>query len=243
MFTGSNYKKHSKKINKVYSNDFFDEIFNSLKIKDNKKKKIFKKCIKKAGLNYLNAINNNSERIQPNKQKDILNNYADALIETQNKYREVQAHGTTSAKLHKTLRRISNTTEPAMKDMFHPYIGKNKEGLSTDLFDRFLGLLAESAQQAPNEDIGKDKKELSGNYMAYWVALIRKGWVECIEGIPFEHGKHYKEINDTTAKCPEILHEIFLQIVPNTPKQKIKTALRKVIKTDINEPVTNFFLK
>lgn len=238
MFLGSNHIQISREVDKVYTDEFLKKICDSLKIKNFKRKK-FKKCVRDAGISYLNVVDMNSNRITPKKQTKILENYANALDEVQRQYRNIQQYTTTSGKLGKSLRKtVSKTKEPGMKDMFYPYVDGGS--MATTLFDKFLGVIAEAARKAPEENIGHDKKTIEGKLIAFWVASIRYGWLSC-SNVPFEHGKTYKEMGgDTTNPCPEILCLLFEQISPNTPKTRVKTALRKVIKTSATKSVANF---
>lgn len=240
MFTGSNYIQIVKEVDEIYTDEFLKEICDRLKISNFKRKK-FKKCVKDAAISYLNAVDMNSNRITPEKQSKLMNNYADAIEEVQKQYRNIQQYTTTSGKFGKSLRRlVSKTKEPGMKDMFYPYVDDGS--MATTLFDKFLGVIVEAARQAPEENIGNDKKVIEGKLIAFWVASIRRGWDMCVsDEIPFQHGKTYKEMGgDTTNTCPRILCLLFEKISPNTPKTRVKTALRKVIKTDKNMSVANF---
>lgn len=244
MFSSKKNVEHANFIENNYTEDFLEDICQKIEVKSDKKE-VFKKCIKQAGLAYLNVKTLNSQRIQPHKQKEILLEYACALRELQEKYRQIEKYTTTSGKLHKALRRIvSETEEEGMKEMFNPYItlgdGKKKLGsISITLFEKFLGVLAEAAERAPTEKTGKDQKVLSGDFQAFWVARIRREWIECTD-IPFQHGKTYKEIGDTINICPQILYELIIKIDPDVTKQRVNTSIRKVIKTDIDTPVANF---
>ena len=241
MFLSKKTLEHANFIEKKYTEDFLEDICQRIEVQSNKKE-TFKRRLKQAALDYLSAKSLNSDRIQPHQQKKILKEYSDALKETQEKYREVQKYSTTSGKLHKALGRIvSETEEEGMKQMFMPYVDTEQGSVASTLFEKFLGVIAEAAEQAPTEQVGKDQKVLSGNFLAFWVACIRIEWTECTD-IPFQHGKSYKEVGDTINICPQILHELMIRIDPDVTKQRVNTSIRKVIKTDINTPVANFII-
>lgn len=241
MTKADSSEKVDKSDKKVYSNSYLDNLCKKIGVTDEKEKRVFKERIIYAGNRYKELTRINANRIRPHQQEKILSSYKEALLETQKIYKKIHKYGTTSGKLAKAIRKkYEETSEPGMKEMFFPYF----DGKSTavTLFDKFLGLLAEAAEDAKNQNIGNDKADLSGEFFTGWITAIGKSRPKSA-AVKFTLGKHDKEAKIYTSQAIPILHDILSKVDSNISEKEIENALRKIKKNRLlNQPLAIFLI-
>lgn len=210
-------------------------------IKDRWQKRLFVRGIRHVGKRYISLKRSNQTRLQPHKQEKILDEYRDALRLAQIKFSQIQTSTAASGKLGKAVRKkYSETTDPGMKDMFKPYC--DDTGMAITLFEKFLGVLADAAEDAKSQDVGNDKADISGLLLAGWVAGIGKMWPNDVP-ITFALGKRDDELNIYTSPSILIIHDIVHRLEPDITPKDIETTLRTVKKENmVNQPLAIFLL-
>lgn len=228
-------------IDGIYSKEFLNDKFDLLNVSDDKRAE-FSDFLKQTSVSYLSAIDMNTDRVQPNQQKKIFENYVTALKEAQRRYREIQESSPTNGNFHKALRaKVEKIESDGLKEMFHPYVyySDNEEelqgGISIALFDDFLEALIETAQDAPSF-IGKnDKANLEKDFILWWLARIGSNWLKYTD-TPFTLGDWYtnKELNIVDEKkgqymslCLDVLQDLLKAVDKKITRSDVETAMRK----------------
>ena len=88
-------------------------------------------------------------------------------------------------------------------------------------------------------EVGKDKVNLDNDFLTWWVASIRLEWADC-SNVPFTIGVYYKELGTYKSKCLDILYDLISKIEDDFDRKNLETSMRKVINTDVNQPIANF---
>jgi hypothetical protein len=225
---------------KAYPVSYMNQVCKRIGIQG-KEKETFCKRIRHSGERYLILTKINSDRITPTEQKRLLNRYKNSLKESLANYKMINKYSTTSAKLGKaTRKKYEGALESGMKEMFEPYF--NSTSMAPTLFENFLFLLAEAAENAKSENVGNDKADLSGVFLTEWVASVAKCWPSDAT-IGFVTGSYYKESKIYKSECISILKELICRVEPRISRKNIETAVRKVKSTNLlNKPIANFFV-
>jgi hypothetical protein len=226
----------------LYSNDFLDAICTKTGIQNPKEKEHFCYGVRHTLTRYVELKRANPVGIQPHTQSKMLNKYRDALRATQAQYNEIRRFASTSLKLDRAIRKkFEETTEPGMREMFRPYC--DGSGMAVDLFGKFIGVLADAAEAAKNEDIGHDKADFSSDLLMQWVAAMGKFWPESAS-VTFALGTRDKDAKIYTSRSISILHELIVRIEPKITEKKIENAMRKVSKKGlVTQHLAIFYLK
>ena len=229
-------------LQKTYSDEFLEKICAKAGIKAGLEKQNFCKGVRFAIARYVELKRANPVGIRPTEQNKILEKYKRALGEAQLQYREIHRFTSTSIKLGKAIRKkYKETNEPGMKEMFNPYC--DGQGMAISLFDKFLGVLADAAEDAKKQDIGNDKADFSSKFLMEWVAAMGKFWPENAT-ITFALGKRDKGQKIYTSRSISILYDIISKVEPSISEKKIENAMRKVSKKDlINQSLALFYLR
>jgi hypothetical protein len=225
----------------AYPAKFLFNLSREIGIADIRKRKAFVSGVRYAGERYYDLKRMNQNRLQPNEQNKLLDQYRDALLLAQKKYKEIHNSTSTSTKLGKAIRlQYERATEAGMKEMFTPYC--DGQGIAITLFERFLGELADAADNAKSQDIGNDRADLSSQFLMMWVAAIGKFWPQESK-IKFAMGKYDSGIKIYTSPCLTIIRKIICRIEPAISEKDIETAMRKVKEKDlVNQPLALFLL-
>lgn len=177
---------------RAYPAKFLIKISHRIGVENTEQKKRFIDGVRHAGNRYLFLTKANQNRLQPNQQNKLLEEYKKLLQLTRKKHQEIQKSTAASGKLSKALReKYEEVKDAAMKQMLEPYC--NSSGMAISLFEDFLELLSDAANEAKKKKVGNDKADLSGKILAEWVAAIGKCWPQDAK-IRFSLGKRDNEI-------------------------------------------------
>jgi hypothetical protein len=210
----------------AYSDKFLARIFEMLKVSEPSEKAAFKKTAILASAGYLEFIQNNPNRLQPNEQIDQLDKYKKALQATKKCYEEINGDNPTRIKFHDTLLEEFHNQTPLMQKMLAPY--QDKQGYTESIFYDFLDMLAKVCEEAKTKNIGSDKSIVSKDALPWWIAVIGHSWPKS-SLVKFQVG-------DYKSPTRDVLFELMRKIDSVTEKD-IKTAMRKVvIKGQIENP-------
>tara|TARA_R110002126_G_scaffold3263_1_gene18378 strand:+ start:81027 stop:81779 length:753 start_codon:yes stop_codon:yes gene_type:complete len=249
MYVGPNHIKIVAQIDAAYPDEFLHSICERLRTKDADKIEYFIERVKYSSVSYLNAIDMNSDRITPKQQNKLLDDYGSSLKEVQIRYRAVQEYGTSRAKFHKALRkRVEETEGTGMQEMFSPYVTLDKSeevlgGIAISVFDKFLDVLIDAAEDAPNQSVGNDKAEIKGKFLVEWVASMAKSWPHYTQ-TSFAMGDWIKnddsqiENSESNGKkgmykslCLDVLYDLLKAADKKITRSDLETAMRKFKKT------------
>lgn len=233
----------------IYDEAFLNKVCDDMGLTNEETRYFFMKRLLHAGNRYLTLKKLNSDRIRPHLQEDILDNFKEAVKSLEIAYTNIRQHNTTSGKLQKAIRLNLDSLEPKniQRDMFHPFcnLGDGKEklgGFALDAFKDMLRLLAKSAEEAKEIDIGNDKADLSSQFLTEWVTVIAKAWPE-EANFRFALGKRDEELKMYTSPSIQIVFRLIHHLEPDIEEKNVQTFMRYVIRDKlINHPVANFFI-
>lgn len=230
------------KLLSVFSEEYLNTLCVQTGIKTEQDRLNFRKGILHTVSRFIELKRINPVGLRPSDQNKLFNRYKKALLEAQQHFKDIQRYSSTSTKLGMAIRKVyEETKEPGMQAMFHPYC--DGKGMAISLFEKFLGVLADSADDAKRQKPGYDKADYSSDFLMLWVAAMGKFWPKEAK-VSFALGRRDAATKIYTSRSIQILRDIISKIDPSISEKQIENSMRKVIRKDlVNQPIAIFFLR
>lgn len=233
------HMKFKKRISNLYSEKFMEDIYLRLSITDNYKKQQFREYAVDCAVNYLDAHENNKDRLPVFKQRKILNKYEISLMKAKSMFNNLESCNSANATFHDTLRKkIQNSENKDIKKMFSPYIqvncGEHEFWFRSEpLFNQFLDTLIEATKEATKNIKDDYKADLTSKFLLEYVILMRQKW-SFFTDVTFGLGDWYKtnELNDNEKSmyksvCVDVLCSLFSPVDKKISRSEIEGSVRK----------------